>query len=389
MRIAQVSPYDLSYHGGVVAHMASLSRELSRRGNDVVLFAPRSRLQTAPDVGDLEIVRLGGSVPFTASGSVSRISMSVKAARQMRRILTSETFDIVHIHEPLMPFLGTTASWFSPWPTVGTFHAYSENIHPGYLSLKPFFTLVADKLDGRIAVSNAAKAYANKYFPNRYRIIPNGIDVPRFEHPRPKPSEFRTDAINIVFVGRVGDKRKGLRFLLGAYSILRWRYTDIRLIVVGAGIADRESWRMMGERGIDDVIFAGPVTDDELPAYYQHADVFCAPNTGHESFGLVLVEAMASKAPVVASRILGFKGVADHERDALLVDVGDEHAIANAIQRIIEEPQLRDRLVANGHDKVQRFGWARVANDVIDYYQEVAEHAPLPFMPQQRRTISG
>jgi phosphatidylinositol alpha-mannosyltransferase len=307
----------------------------------------------------------------------------------MRRILTSERFDIVHIHEPLMPFLGTAASWFSPWPTIGTFHAYSENIHPGYLALKPFFTLVADKLDGRIAVSNAAKTYADRYFPDRYTIIPNGIDIPRFKQLKAKPSEFRSDAINLVFVGRVGEKRKGLRFLLGAYSTLRWRHPNLRLIVVGAGVPDRESWGMMGERGIDDVIFAGPVTDEELPAYYQHADVFCAPNTGQESFGLVLVEAMASGAPIVASRILGFEGVAGHEEDALLVDVGDEYAIANAIQRIIEEPRLKKRLVANGYQKVQRFGWAKVADDVIDYYREVTARAPLPFVSQQRRTSSG
>ena len=389
MRIAQVSPYDLSYHGGVVAHMASLSHELSRRGHEVVLFAPRSRPQTAPDVSDLEVVPLGGSVPFNASGSVSRISMSINAARQMRKILNTERFDVVHIHEPLMPFLGSTASWFSPWPTVGTFHAYSENIHPGYLSFKPLFTMVADKLQGRIAVSKAAKSYAERYFPSNYTIIPNGIDVPRFEKPRPKPSEFRSDAFNIVFVGRVGEKRKGLRFLLGAYSTLRWRYSNLRLIVVGAGVPDRESWRMMGERGIDDVIFAGPVTDDELPAYYQHADVFCAPNTGQESFGLVLVEAMASGAPIVASRILGFEGVADHEKDALLVDVGDEYAFANSIQRIIEEPDLKDRLVQNGREKVQRFGWARVADDVIDYYQDVLARAPIPVVPNKRRTSSG
>ena len=288
-----------------------------------------------------------------------------------------------------MPFLGTTATWCSPWPTVGTFHAYSENIHPGFLGFKPLFTLVADKLDGRIAVSNAAKSYADRYFPNHYTIIPNGIDVPRFEKPRPKPSEFRDDAINLVFVGRVGEKRKGLRYLLGAYSTLKWRYPNLRLIVVGAGVPDRESYRMMGERGIDDVIFAGPVTDEELPAYYQHADVFCAPNTGQESFGLVLVEAMASGAPIVASRILGFEGVADHEHDALLVDVGDEYAIANAIQRLIEEPELRNNLVRNGREKVQRFGWAKVADDVIDFYHEVTARAPLPFVTKQQRTSSG
>ena len=389
MRIAQVSPYDLSYHGGVVAHMASLSRELSSRGHDVVLFAPRARQQTAPDVSGLGVVPLGGSIPITASGSVSRISMSIRAVRQLRRAMTHEKFDVVHIHEPLMPLVGATASWFSAWPTIGTFHAYSENIHPGYLSAKPIFSMIADKLDGRIAVSNAAKAYAERYFPYPYEVIPNGIDVSRFEKPAPKPSEFRSDAINIVFVGRVGEKRKGLRFLLGAYSSLRWRYANLRLIVVGAGVPDRESWRMMGERGIDDVIFAGPVTDEELPAYYQHADVFCAPNTGHESFGLVLVEAMAAGAPIVASRILGFEGVADHENDALLVDVGDEYAIAKSIRRLIEEPRLRDQLVKNGHEKVQRFGWSRVADDVIDYYHEVRARAPIPLMPHQRRTSSG
>lgn len=389
MRIAQISPYDLSYHGGVVAHMASLSKYLAKRGHEVVLFAPRSRPQTAPDISGLEVVPLGGSVPFNASGSVSRISMSLKAALQMRRILNSEHFDVVHIHEPLMPFLGTTASLYSPWPTVGTFHAYSENIHPGYLSFRPLFSMVADKLDGRIAVSNAAKSYADRYFPYDYNIIPNGIDIPRFADPKPKPSEFRDDAINLLFVGRVGEKRKGLRFLLGAYSTLRWRYPNLRLIVVGAGVPDRESWRMMGERGIDDVIFAGPVTDAELPAYYQHADIFCAPNTGHESFGLVLVEAMASGAPIVASRILGFQGVADHEQDALLVDVGDEYAIAKAIQRLIKEPNFRNNLARNGHQKVQRFGWARVTDEVIDFYHEVISKARIPISTYQRRASSG
>ena len=249
--------------------------------------------------------------------------------------------------------------------------------------------MIAERLDGRIAVSNAARAYAAKYFPYDYTIIPNGIDVSRFEQPKQKPSEFRSDAINMVFVGRVGEKRKGLRFLLGAYSTLKWRYSNLRLIVVGAGVPDRDSWRMMGERGIDDVIFAGPVTDDELPAYYQHADIFCAPNTGQESFGLVLVEAMASGAPIIASRILGFEGVAEHEQDALLVDVGDEYAIADAARRLIEEPRLRQQLVRNGHEKAQHFGWKRVANDVVDYYHEVIAKAPVAVMSQQRHSGSG
>ncbi len=373
MRIAQVSPYDFSYHGGVVTHMAYLSKELARRGHEVTLFAPCARSQPAPDIMGLDLVRLGGSVPVVAGDSVSRISMSMRAMRHMRQILSNEQFDIVHVHEPLMPFLGIVSSASSPWPTVGTFHAYRENLSLGYIAWKPIFNAVADRLDGRIAVSEAAKEFANRYFPSEYRVIPNGLDVERFAKPQPRPSEFRTNAINLLFVGRVGDKRKGLRYVLGAYSTLKWQYPRLRLVVVGAGVPDRDSYRIMGERGIDDVIFAGPVTDEELPAYYQHADIFCAPNTGKESFGLILVEAMASSTPVVASRIPGFECVAEHERDALLVEKSDENAIAAAARRIIEQPQLRRRIVANGRESVKRYTWQRIADELIDYYQYVSD----------------
>ncbi len=385
MRIAQVSPYDLSYHGGVAAHVASLSKELASRGHEVILFAPCAKQQAAPDIGGLEMVSLGGSIPITAGGSVSRISMSLRAVNQMRNILNSEYFDVVHVHEPLMPLLAATATWSSPWPTVGTFHAFSEGFHPGYFSLNPIFKSIAARLDGKVAVSPAAKEYANRYFPSDYTVIPNGLDLDRFQAPLPRPGEFRSDAINLVFVGRVGEKRKGLRFLLGAYSTLKWTFANLRLIVVGAGVPDRDSYRLMGERGIDDVIFAGPVTDQELPAYYQHADIFCAPNTGNESFGLVLTEAMASGAPIVASRIIGFEGVADDEVDALLVNPGDEYAIAAAIRRLIEDPVLRAKLAQNGHEKVARFGWHRVADDLIHFFDDVRSRARVQVVSGQRQ----
>ncbi len=381
-----MSPYDFSYHGGVPTHMANLSKELSRQGHEVTLFAPCSRPQTAPDIGGLDLVRLGGSIPISAADSVSRISMSYRSARQMRQILNNEPFDVVHVHEPLMPFLGTYASTFSPWPTVGTFHAFREQFSPGYIAMKPVFKYCVDRLDGRVAVSNAAKAYAERYFPGNYQVIPNGVDVARLSRPRPRPSEFRPDAINLLFVGRMGEKRKGLRFLVSAYSTLKWRYPQLRLVVVGAGVPDRDSYRIMGERGIDDVIFAGPVTDEELPAYYQHADIFCAPNTGNESFGLILVEAMACSTPVVASRIPGFECVAQHEREALLVDKGDEYAIAAAVRRIIEQPKLRRSLVASGRARVEQYAWQRVATQLVDYYHEVIATANVPVVSSEQRS---
>lgn len=377
MRIAQVSPYDFSYHGGVPTHMANLSKELSRQGHEVTLFAPCSRPYTAPDIGELDLVRLGSSVPVTAADSVSRISMSVGSALHMRQILKNDHFDIVHVHEPLTPFLGTMAGAFSPCPTVGTFHAFREGFSLGHMAGRPLLRMIADRLDGRVAVSDAAKQFAEKYFPGDYRVIPNGLDVSKLARPRPRPSELRPEAINILFVGRIGEKRKGLRFILGAYSTLKWRYPQMRLVVVGAGIPDRDSYRIMGERGIDDVIFAGPVTDDELPAYYQHADIFCAPNTGNESFGLVLVEAMACSTPVVASSIPGFQCVATDEREALLVDKGDEYALAAAIRRVIEQPRIRREIVANGRDRVNSYSWDRVAHQLTDYYHDVMSTAKV------------
>ena len=378
MRIAQVSPYDVSYFGGVVAHMVDLSRTLQRRGHDVTMFAPCARQQPAPDLGGLNLVKLGGSVPFVTGDSVSRISLSLRALRHIRRVLRDENFDIVHVHEPLMPFLGTFASAFSPSTTVGTFHAYNEGISPGYVFWRPILAAAADRLDGRIAVSEAASEYAGRYFPNDYTVIPNGCDTARFAKPLPRPDTLRGDSLNVVFMGRLGEKRKGLRHLLGAYSTLKWRHPNLRLVVVGPGPPDMASYRLMGERGIDDVVFTGPVSDTEQPAYYQHADIFCAPNTGKESFGLVLVEAMASGTAVVASDIPGFAGVATHEKDALLVEPKNESAFSKAIGRLIDDPILRGRIAARGKVTASNYRWDAVTDQVVEYYLEVISRSHVP-----------
>ena len=371
MRIAQVSPYDVSFFGGVVAHMVDLSHSLVERGHDVTMFAPCARQQPAPDMGDLDLVRLGGSVPFVTGDSVSRISLSIRALRHLRRVLFEEKFDIVHVQEPLMPFLGTFASAYSPSTTVGTFHAYNEGVSPGYIFWRPILKVAADRLHGRIAVSEAASDYASRYFPGDYTVIPNGCNTAKFAKPLPRPDTLRADSINVLFMGRLGEKRKGLQHLLGAYSTLKWRHPNLRLVVVGPGPPDMASYRLMGERGLDDVVFTGPVSDAEQPAYYQHADVFCAPNTGKESFGLVLVEAMASGTAVVASDIPGFAGVATHERDALLVEPKNESALAHAIGRLIDDPAMRQRLATRGRATAVRYRWGSVTDRVVEYYQEV------------------
>lgn len=373
MRIAQVSPYDFAHSGGVQRHIASLSRELQSRGHEVSILAPCTRGEPAVDIGDVVLRVFGRSVPVPTAGSIARISFSVWHEWRLKTMLEDEQFDIVHIHEPLMPMFALTASRFSPSTTIGTFHAYNEGRGRGYMFWKKVLNRGAIRLNGRIAVSEPAKQFANRYFKGDYRVIPNGLDVDRFSAPAPKPSVLKDDAMNLVFVGRVNEPRKGLRYALGAYSLLKWQYPKLRLIVVGAGVPDRESYRIMGERALDDVVFVGPVSEAELPGYYQNADIFLAPNTGKESFGFIIIEAMSASTPIVASNIPGFASVMTHGKEGLMVPPKDEAAMADAIKQLIENPGLRTQLGVDGRATVNQYRWERVADSVLDYYGEVKE----------------
>lgn len=378
MRIAQVSPYDFAHPGGVQRHIASLSRELQGRGHEVSILAPCTRDEPAVDVGDIDLRTFGRSVPVPTAGSIARISFSVWHEWRLKTMLENEKFDIVHIHEPLMPMFALTASRFSPSTTIGTFHAYNEGRGRGYMFWKKVLNRGAIRLNGRIAVSEPAKQFANRYFKGDYTVIPNGLDVDRFSTPSTRPSVMKDDAINMVFVGRVNEPRKGLRYALGAYSLLKWQYPKLRLIVVGAGVPDRESYRIMGERSLDDVVFVGPVTEDELPGYYQNADIFVAPNTGKESFGFIIIEAMSATTPIVASDIPGFASVMTDGKEGLMVPPKDEAALAGAVQKLIENPGLRAQLAVDGRATVDQYRWGRVADTVLNYYDEVREKQPVP-----------
>ena len=378
MRIAQVSPYDLAHTGGVQRHIATLSKELKSRGHDVSILAPCTRNEPAVDVGDVDLRTFGRSVPVPTAGSVARISFSVWQDWRLKSMLENEKFDIVHIHEPLMPMFALTASRFSPSTTIGTFHAYNEGRGRGYMFWKKVLNRGAIRLNGRIAVSEPAKHFANRYFEGDYRVIPNGLDVDRFSEPAPRPTVLKQDAMNLLFVGRVNEPRKGLRFVLGAYSLLKWQYPNLRLIVAGAGVPDRESYRIMGERSLDDVVFVGPVTDAELPGYYQNADIFIAPNTGKESFGFIIIEAMASSTAIVASKIPGFESVMSDGREGLMVPPKDEAALATAIKELIENPVKRTQFAMEGRSTVSQYRWTRVADSVLDYYDEVRQKQLVP-----------
>ena len=255
MKIALVSPYDYAYPGGVMAHISHLAQHLIKAGHHVNVIAP---LSGTPSILDKELIRLGRSVPVPTGGTTARISLSVWLEPRIKRMLREENFDVIHLHEPLTPMLPLFVLQESRAVNVGTFHAFNGSGHIYWVG-KYILNRWFNKLDGLIAVSNPALSYVSRHFPGDYRVIPNGIEVSRFATPAPPIEEFQDGKLNILFVGRL-EKRKGLKYLLGAFSKLKWKHPNTRLLVVGPGDAEREAYRFIAERHIEDVVFLGSVS---------------------------------------------------------------------------------------------------------------------------------
>jgi phosphatidylinositol alpha-mannosyltransferase len=300
---------------------------------------------------------------------MARIALSPKLFLKVRNVLENENFDLLHIHEPLMPGLPLTVLRLAKCPTIGTFHAFA-NKKRVYRYSKFLFARWTARLDGRIAVSLPAKQHASSYFPGQYEIIPNGIDVEHFSKTANPLSNYQDGKLNILFVGRM-EKRKGLRYLLRAYSRLKWSFPNCRLIVVGPGELDEESARLIAERGLEDVCFEGMVSYDQLPAYFQTADIFCSPATGEESFGIVLLEAMASGTPIVASNIPGYASVVDDGIQGHLINPKNEEAFTNILHELLLDQKKRHELGKNGQKKARNFDWDIVANRILDFYNTI------------------
>lgn len=370
MKIALVSPYDFAYPGGVANHISCLERCFTKMGHDVKIIAPASR--TVPTFGD-KFIPVGKPRPIPTSGSIARITISPTLASKVKPVLDREKFDIIHLHEPLIPMLCTTVLRFSQTANVGTFHASGSR--PSYRWTKPFVKMLLKKwfrkLDGKIAVSKAAMEFTNGHFPAQYEIIPNGIDLEHFTNNVPPIDEFCDGKLNLLFVGRM-EKRKGVNYLLKAYKQVKQEFPNSRLIIVGPGIRLRNKYeKQVAKNSLKDVVFTGHVAYNELPRYYKTADIFCTPATGCESFGIVLLEAMAMGKPVVASNIEGYASVITHSVDGLLVPPKNESMLAQALISLMNDKSLRQQMGARGKLKSAEYDWKHISQRVLDYYTKV------------------
>lgn len=365
MKIALVSPYDWNATGGVNNHISHLAEQFIERGHSVHIVAAGSK---QPKPGICPITLIGRPIGLRVSGSVARITLSLRTAGKIKRLLEEEDFDIVHVHEPFMPQLPIQFLRQSTAINVGTWHAARES-NFAYIYGRRLIKRWATKLDGKIAVSPAAVKHIEKYFPGYYNIIPNGVDIEHFALDLPRLPEFDDGKPTVLFVGRP-EKRKGLKYLIRAFVGVQRAIPDARLVVVGAGSFTRYENAVRNAK-LQNVRFRSNVPFAELPRYHHTANVFCAPNTGFESQGIVLLEAMAAGLPIVASNIDGFASVVTHGVEGLLVRPEDPAVLAEALIELLRHPERCREMAAHGRERAQYYSWDRVSQEVLSYYERL------------------
>jgi len=371
VRIALVCPYDWTRPGGVQSHVAQLATYLSDR-HEVRVFAPhRPGVQPAVNAPSVTVVGRPLGLPFNRS--VAPVALAPTAAMRVARALMRFDPDVTHVHEPLSPLISSTVTAFGRRPLVATFHAWSDRDRL-YRLVAPIGRRLAKRLDVRVAVSPAAQVYAAEALGvpiGSFRVVPNGVDVERFATAEALEDLQDPERPLLLFVGRL-EPRKGLDVLVRAFLRVRAAVPKARLCVVGDGPQRTRCQQMIPSSIRHDALFVGHVEDFEKRRYFASADLFIAPNIGGESFGIVLLEAMASGLPIVASDIPGFRAVMRDGRHGRFVPPGDAPALADAVLTLLSNTKLRHAMSLEGRRRAAEHDWPEIAGRLEKLYQTVS-----------------
>ena len=364
MRIGMVCPYSFDVPGGVQSHVLQLAEVMRARGQNVSVLAPSSPHVALPEY----VVSAGRAVPIPYNGSVARLQFSPAVHGKVRRWLAEGDFDVLHLHEPNAPSLSMWALRVAEGPIVATFHTSTTKS----LTLTVFQGVLRpwhEKIVGRIAVSDLARRWQMEALGSDAVEIPNGVDVASYAS-APLLAGYPRPGKTVLFLGRYDEPRKGMAVLIDALPRLVEHFPGVQVLVVGRGDQDELRSKAGGLGG--HLRFLGQVDDAAKASALRSADVYCAPHTGGESFGIVLVEAMAAGTPVVASDLHAFRRVLRDGDAGRLVPVEDGAALAAGLVTVLENDQLAKRYVAAGADAVRRYDWSVVANQITQVYETVA-----------------
>jgi phosphatidyl-myo-inositol alpha-mannosyltransferase len=367
LRVGIVCPYSFDVPGGVQFHVRDLAEALIAQGHDVSVLAPADDETPLPPY----MTSAGRSVPVRYNGAVARMTFGPVTAARVRRWLEAGDFDILHLHEPVTPSLGMLALWFAEGPIVATMHTAlirSRGLQMAY----PLVRQSLEKISARIAVSEDARRTLVEHMGGDAVVIPNGVWVDRFRGAQPDPRWTGTpDAPTIAFLGRLDEPRKGLPVLLGAVPGVLRRHPGARFLVAGRGETGPDEVRDMIGDDARAVEFLGGITDDEKASLLTSVDVYVAPQTGGESFGIVLVEAMSAGTAVVASDLGAFRRVLDDGTAGTLFRTGDPADLAAALLRLLDDDDLRERARAHASEVVEQYDWSHVTREVLTVYEMV------------------
>jgi len=363
VRVLLSCPYAWDAPGGVQVHVRELASRLAARGHETIVLAP-----AGGHVADDLVRVVGRPVRIPYGGKVAPICFSRASWRRIRRTIEVFEPDVVHAHEPFSPSTSMMSVLATEAPVVATFHAFHDRSRL-LEAAAPLLRSVARRIDAAVAVSRAAGRFVAPVVPGEVEIVPNGVDVERFARPGASVAGLPDGRI-LLWVGRL-DPQKGFPIMVRAFGRLATEFPDLSLVVAGDG-RDRHATDLLNEDARTRVRMLGSVPNVELPAYLAAADVFASPATGHESFGIVLVEALAAGVPVVASDIPGYREVIRAGVDGLLVPPSDAAALASAIRRVLAEPDLASGLAHAGRARAREFSWDVVVPRIEAIYERVA-----------------
>ena len=368
LKVGLFTPYDLASHGGVNNHVLNLHKSFQLAGIQSHVIGPHSG---TGDSKDNSISYVGSAVPVPTKGSVARVSLSLWQNPRVKQIIKEKQFDVIHVHEPFssvitLSALGSKVS--DKTIKIATFHTF-EGSYLYNIVFSKLLSKYASELDGRIAVSKPALDYINDYLPGTYKIIPNGVDIQKFRDA--VPIQELSDKINLLYLGRI-EKRKGLIHLLRAYKKLSIIHENLRLIVVGGGNLGKNESRFLKDNPQLDILMTGEVSDYYKEKYYKTAAMFCSPSIGQESFGIVLLEAMAAEVPVIASNIPGYASVIIHKQNGLLFEPGNSNSLYESLNNVISNNEIKNKLTKNANEFVKDFDWFKVSRQVLNFYSIVA-----------------
>lgn len=365
LRVGIVCPYSFDVPGGVQFHVRDLAESLLARGHEVSVLAPAADDTPVPDY----LVAAGRAVPVHYNGSVARLTFGPVTAGRVRRWLAAGRFDVLHLHEPVTPSLGMLALWIADGPVVATFHTSivrSRSLQAAY----PLVRQSLEKISLRVAVSEDARRTLVEHLGGDAVVIPNGVWVDTFADAGADPRWTGTPAApTLAFLGRLDEPRKGLSVLLRALPAVLDAHPGARVLVAGRGETGQEQARdVLGDRA-GAVEFLGGVSEEDKACLLASADVYVAPQTGGESFGIVLVEAMSAGTAVVASDLGAFSRVLDDGEAGVLFRTGDPADLGATLVRVLGDPALRERVQARASQVVRRYDWSAVTDQVLAVYE--------------------